>query len=116
MIYLSVSLLHCHVHTGGKVSKYTHYTHKVVDKAFYSFDKVTVSLRVRKGFFFPLTVMDSFTAAITCASDETDQHHKLIEVDLVVAVEVERFQQLIHFLLVLRTLNNQEKETLTPVV
>lgn len=59
--------------------------------------------------------MDSFTAAITCAGDETDQNHKLIEVDLVVAVEVERFQQLVHFLLVLRRLKNQEKETLTSV-
>lgn len=41
---LSVSLLPYYVYTGVKVSKYTHYTHKLVDKAFYSVDKDTVSL------------------------------------------------------------------------
>lgn len=108
----ATSLCPCHVHAAVEVSKSKHYTHKLVDKAFYSVDKDTVSHRS----LLQLAHLSLGTAVVACAGDETDQHHELIEVDLVVTVEVERFQQLVHFLLVLRSLNNQEKQTLVQVV
>lgn len=93
------------------MSKYTHSAHRLVDKVFYSVVKQTVI-----SFYCNLlTHLFLGTAAMTGTGDDTDQHHELAEVHLVVAVEIQSFHQLVYFFRVFGCLHDQEKWTLVSV-